>query len=391
MRIWCLAAAALLLVGCDDHANQRVSTGTPPSEGGPAHHLLNLHPLGAVFSGDGKLLLVGYAIAEAPYRSYKAPSLALWEVESGKRLWTAEDAENLTPVGFLPDNKTALVRGYNSLQVWDMAEGKRVSNFPQTPNAFMGYVSLSHDGKFALIAESLGPKGGVPTRLTLWDVALRKPIRTLGETYAFISKLIFSPDDHLVLSVAPPSQGEPDEVALWDICIGKKLRGFAKEKYAGPLTGFFPDGRRAFSGCPGKGQERRIAVWDVPTGKELRQLNIPREVNRVFASDDQHLLFFGIRNITSFDCSQVGVVWTRPAEVGVAALSRDGKIAFTGGGGIEFTGVGPKGLVGGNGLMRSVLWDAKEGTVIRELEVIRGPEVIRVFNDQKIGRMSGRP
>lgn len=136
MKTWYVAIVALVLLGWGVAAAPQQPAGTRPVPPGPIRRPLRLLPQGAVFSADGKLLLTGYAVENVPQRPYQAPSLVLWEVDTGKKLWGAEDTQNLEPLGFSADGKTALVRDYNrghySLQVWDIDRGKRLSTLAKS-------------------------------------------------------------------------------------------------------------------------------------------------------------------------------------------------------------------------------------------------------------------
>lgn len=371
MRAWHLAAVAMLLLGCDNPATQQEPTSAPSSRGGPTYERLRLLPQGAVFSADGKLLLTNYVVENKPIRPSKGPSVVLWEVDTGKKLWGADDTENLEPLGFLADGKTALVRdyhhGYPSLQVWDLLKGRRLRSFLQTPNEYVHCVSLSHNGKFALMV--VYPRGKTGSmHLALWDVALQKPIRefTKLSPYDSVYRLLFSSDDRLAISMQYASKRQPLSVILWDIRTGKMVRSFSMERYVGTLTGFFPDSQRAFCRRPNKqDSEAELGIWEVSTGRELRQLKIPPGAARVCAPDNQHLLFSGAERLSYVDCASGKVIWDKQVgSIGFylssVALSRNGKLAFTG---IGWAGFVPR---GGSG-MKLMLWDVKKGEVLREL------------------------
>jgi WD40 repeat protein len=372
MKTWHLAAVALLTFGCDNQTAQKESAGTQPTGPGKVRPDLRLVPKGAVFSADGKLLLTSYAVESWPIRSYKARSLVLWEVETGKKRWAADDTENLEPLGFLPDGKSALVRGYNSLQVWDLAQGRRESNFPQTPNEQIGRVSLSHSGKLALVA--VNPKNGVGrTHLDLWDTTLRKPLRRFGEFKSHFDRLLFSPDDKTAISTSFGSTKEPPSIVVWEISSGKMMQSLPPERYIGTPAGFLPGGQRVFCGCRRtEAEEPQIAIGEVSTGKELFRVQVPRDARGdlgpdTFAPDKEHFLLFGANRVSYLDWPKGKLVWSRTFNEPMGlfflqsvALSPDGTLAFT--------GHGSTGLAGGTHPgIRLTLWDVQKGEVVREL------------------------
>ncbi len=101
MKTWYVVSVALFPLGWDLRATHQEPIDKRSVPPGPIRRPLRLLPLGAVFSADGKLLLTGYAVENEPQRLYQAPSLVLWEVETGKKLWGVEDMQNLEPLGFL--------------------------------------------------------------------------------------------------------------------------------------------------------------------------------------------------------------------------------------------------------------------------------------------------
>ncbi len=235
-------------------------------------------------------------------------------------------------------------------------------------------VTLSHGGKVALVLAH-GREKGAPTRLRLWDVALKKPIRHFEgfPAFRYAYHLLFSADDRLAMSSLYADKKEPTSVILWDVNTGKIVRSFAMERYSGALVGIFPDGRRAFAAHPTpQGQAPRLGIWEVSTGKEVAQLEAPRGATDVFATDNAHLLFSGPQTLTYVDCARGEPVWRDPPEkiddsLWSSAVSPNGKLAFTGCGSIGIAPRDSNGVASGGDGMKLTLWDLEKGEVLRNL------------------------
>ncbi len=375
MKTWYVVIVALFLLGWDLRATHQEAIDKRSVPPGPVPRALRLLPQGAVFSADGKLLLTGYAVENVPQRPFKAPSLVLWEVETGKKLWGAEDTQNLEPLGFLADGKTALVRDYNhgrpSLQVWDIVKGQRVSAFPRDTDEVITCASLSHSGKRVLIARHLTKNDA--THLELWDATPPKLVQRFGKINSTSFRIHFSPDDRLVLTVSAPTDREPDTVILWDLDAARAVHGFPRSRYPGHLTGFFPDGRRAFCARrEGQGEGPRLGIWEVSTGKEVAQLVVPSGATTAFATDNAYLLFSGPQTLSYIDCARGQIVWSRnPANNGEflwsSAVARNKKLAFTGCGSIGIAPRDSNSVPTGGGWIKLTLWDLEKGKPLRDL------------------------
>ena len=169
VSIACLCAifgAAAFQFGCE---NSSTSQGRNP---GPTF----VWVCSAAFSPDRAFLLSGYA-SSFDKKPQKIKRLVLWNIKTDTQKWFTQGTENLYPVGFLPDNKTALVRGgfdsLESLQVWDIVEGKFIRGFGTLPNLYVNCAALSEDGKVIIagyVPKNFQPGDAQPT-LSVWDVS----------------------------------------------------------------------------------------------------------------------------------------------------------------------------------------------------------------------------
>jgi WD40 repeat protein len=301
----------------------------------------------------------------------------LWEVASGKEALLLEKQARpsyfgLIGVGCTPDGKqaTALDREGN-LTYWDVGTGKIV----RTVEGFGKWPLYSPDGKRALT-------GG--WNLTLWETGSWEEVRTLaGERLEGMAiwRVSLSPDGKRLLSacgdtltlwrlpslevarVFEPVSDEPlhdvavdwksgavitghrkGMVRVWDLDTGKRLLEFraCQESVSGLAVS--PDGKYIYTsgrdlndqGSPEKAVPK---VWDRDSGKEVRRLTRLEEAGyygAVFLLDGRRaLLPFTPSELWLWDLEDDKAVWTIKAEqtgnVGIMAVSPDGKQLLTGG------------------------------------------------------------
>src|SRR5262245_24429307 len=114
-------------------------------------------------------------------------------------------------VGFVPDNST--------LEIWDMAEGKRLRSW----KAHEGYIwayEFSADGKTLVT-------GGHDKAIRFWDVATGQKQREITEQPKGVGKLALSPDGRQLATLG--ETGEPyfpwdNVIRIWDVAGGKERR-----------------------------------------------------------------------------------------------------------------------------------------------------------------------
>ena len=166
----------------------------------------------------------------------------------------------------------------------------------------------------ALVGQTL-ISGGYDGKLTWWDVAAGKEIRSVEAHSKWIRQVVASPDGKTLASVAD------DMVCrVWDVASGKKiheLRGHAERTPTHFLSmlyavRFSADGKRlATADKVGK-----IVVWEAASGKQLQVLEAPgfytwdgrQRIHSIggirdvaFSPDGTHLAACGIGHIGNID------------------------------------------------------------------------------------------
>jgi WD40 repeat protein len=188
-----------------------------------------------------------------------AGELRLYEVATGKQVHELTGHGGaLQHVAFAPDGKQVLTASMDkTLRLWDVASGKEVRKFEGHTEGVQS-VAVLPDGQRAL-------SGGNDKTVRLWQLATGKQVRKFeGHTGAVLSVTV-SPDGKQVLST-----GADKTVRLWDVETGQELRSF--EGHSERLVGavFLPGGKQLASYA----FDKTLRAWDVASGKEVRKLDL---------------------------------------------------------------------------------------------------------------------
>jgi WD40 repeat protein len=213
----------------------------------------------AAFSPDGKLLAVsGDMRIPDPHVNnvtvyYSQARIGLWDAATGRQLWSCWIHRN-QHFSFSPDGKTLVVRGRESLDVLDVATGKKSRELPMPESDCHGEIAVSADGRAVALRREDGAHllDFITGKKILQIDKLPKPSREPSLAFAPGSKLL-------------ATSGENGTIALWDLRTGKEVRRLGTPAEGAKATArFSPDGKvlAAWS------DKTPLALFDVSTGKE---------------------------------------------------------------------------------------------------------------------------
>jgi WD40 repeat protein/serine/threonine protein kinase len=199
------------------------------------------------YSPDGRLI----AGATGWYDKKKPGEVIVWDVGTGKKLWTSrEHTGTVRSVAFSANSQLLASCGLDSaVRVWDATTGQSIASFAGH-SGWMACVVFSPNTK--LLAAS---DGGL---VRIWDVATKEEVRTIRVPGTVLA-IAFSPDGERIVGGCKG----PSHVRLWKVQTGEQIRTFEGHSSDLSSVAFSPDGRRVVS----SGWDYKIKVWDISGGK----------------------------------------------------------------------------------------------------------------------------
>jgi WD40 repeat protein len=232
--------------------------------------------LKVAFSSDGSYGITG-----------GGNGLTIWDLSTGNEIKNIGASRRTRLIAVASDNRSLLTGGWQSGRIkplpahmilWDMKSGNRVQEFR---GPWLGgfnelgplAVAISPDKRYALCAQ-------LQSRLTLWDVASGREIRTVSEggSLHHMRAVAFSPNGQYALS-----GGNDGNLRLWTVPSLDLLKTFQAHEWGRAGIGsvvFSPDGRYALSGGASDGF---IKVWDLSTGVAVKSIEAHSGMNRVWS------------------------------------------------------------------------------------------------------------
>jgi WD40 repeat protein/transcriptional regulator with XRE-family HTH domain len=195
------------------------------------------------FSPDGHTLVSGG----------RDSTVKMWEVESGRLLWTGEQYNPLS-LAFTPDG-TLLASGDmdGTVRFWDVQSGRNLQIVTHPSRVHV--VAFSPDG--CLLAS-----GCVNGEMRLWERQEVSPLtykQILAVQTNWIASLAFAPDGRILAST---SMGD-STVKLWEVASLHLLHTLPGHLDQSRCVTWSPDGRTlAYSGS-----DNSIWLWDVEQGR----------------------------------------------------------------------------------------------------------------------------
>jgi WD40 repeat protein len=219
-------------------------------------------------------------------------TIKIWETESEQDCLTLRGHDShVFSVAFSPDGKRLASGGYDlTIRVWDVESGLEVFTL-FGHSAREAKVAFSPDGR--LLAAASGARGIhgsiYPGRITIWDAATGRELRTLGNHPGSVNSLVFCGDGRLA------SAEEDGTVRLYDPLTGQLLIDLkAHEKSVRDVV-FSPDDKLlatcSGSGEPGKILSGEVKIWDASTLQETaKPAVLPSLIHHLAFSHDSRLL-----------------------------------------------------------------------------------------------------
>jgi WD40 repeat protein/DNA-binding SARP family transcriptional activator/class 3 adenylate cyclase len=278
---------------------------------------------------------------------------AVWDVDSGRRLLTLEDVDEISGLVYSPDGERLVSRGGDVATVWDAHTGEKLLRLEGHTGDVFG-VAFSRDGTRLAT-------GGADGTARIWDAETGEELLRLAGHDGIVVLVDFSPDGTRLLT------GGGDSTArVWDVSVTAGAEWWSQDTSSGGIgnVSYSPDGARLLtSGNWGTGGW----VMRSSTGEKLTALPWAWE-DAAFSPDGSTIA--GSTWDERYD-DEEGNVHLMDASSGelVRELAVSGwvpSVAYGPDGSLLATGLGDTDLGAG----RVVLWDAASGRRVR----ILGPE-----------------
>ncbi|MGA2496283.1 MAG: protein kinase [Tepidisphaeraceae bacterium] len=202
------------------------------------------------FSPDGRLALSGSL----------GGTTWLWDVQTGKLLWTFPGEGVVESIALSPDGqRAAWSRSNGTIDVWDLGQARRVSSF-RAETAAIQALSFAAGGKSVLATSPTG----MPR---FWDIESGRELRRLEGPSVKTVALAISADGTVAAAC-----DENGAVRLWSLPEGTPVHAFETRPKAGSRTlAFSRNGMHLLAG-DGLGG---LWVFDLPAKRLRGQLATP--------------------------------------------------------------------------------------------------------------------
>lgn len=289
-----------------------------PNKFGTPRHL--------AFSSDNKL--IGASIMGGHPETWSMT--CIWNAEDGSVVYQLKGCYTYT---FSPDSKLIALAIAGKTQILDVRKRSVLYTIDACTN-----VAFSLDGKLALAQTELEILGatqisfraaatGKPTGTTIYLNGSSTPDTELR--HMDVDHMVFSPDGKLLATYNWACY-----LRLWDVASGELVELFKNSN----SVSFSPDGTVMASGSP----DNLIRIWDMPTPTSAHFIPI---LNK--AKDS-------IKRLWSAPAPEEKIASAYGGNIFALVLSPDGKLAASGGCGLDATGA------------PVVIWDVAKGVPLQQ-------------------------
>ncbi len=244
-------------------------------------------------------------------------TITVSDVENDREIATLDHKETIKRVRFLQKGSQWVIRGEDTIQVWNVGESAPQSSVIRGHTSVCGSVKFSPDGQTLSVGYFSGDihlrdvqdlklrttfscEGLNMTRsidvspcgnqlaatsydkiVRVWDITKPKapPIELVGHQ-AVLYALAFSPKGDLLVSA--DSNGV---LGVWDVEDDYKLRLFTEETDWIWSIAFSPDGKSVATAH----ESKRAKLWEIESGKQITEffMNHPQETAKYKGDDHQ--------------------------------------------------------------------------------------------------------
>ncbi len=278
-----------------------------------------------------------------------------------------------TRAAISPDGKRIVSNSSDEIvmRFWDVASGRMIAHARDEKSNINGTISFSPDGT-RIVA------GTAESRVTLWDAATTKLVRTFESGARQVDAIATSSDGS---RIASSSFMTP--MMLWETASGRLIRSFGDDSDANSIA-LAPDGKSILTGhsdyqrSSGQTPKKTLKLWDANTGAVLREFDEPAQhVQSVaFLPNGAVAVSAGYTRAEGAGKTEVSIkLWDIASGRNLRTIPVKGDYSI---GQIAVSPDGQKIVSGGSQLK---VWDAATGRLIHELKGQTNPETVAFSPD----------
>ena len=248
--------------------------------------------LSAEWSPDGARVL--------SYASQGEDAAVIWDAITGDVITQLPGHLGIVELARFSPDGTLIATSLG--QVWDARTGRLRTTLPEYRD------QLTRDSQLPVSwsPDSSAIGAGMGDTARVWDAATGEERLVLATGYQGRTKLWWSPDARMILTVSLDGSEAP---ILWDAVTGRQLRQLAHSAQLTQLADPWSDkGDRIAL----RDDEGRVTVWEAATGREVLKLAVHEQVNEVaWLPGDERLV-----TSDAFAVARIWRVSTADLEVG---------------------------------------------------------------------------
>ncbi|MCT7962183.1 hypothetical protein NG791_16040 [Laspinema sp. D1] len=179
-----------------------------------------------------------------------------WGIPEGSEIrnFNGEDwFASVNAISFSPDGGAIAAGVGEAVEVWDVAEGRRLHRFTRNSEAVYTVIFLNN-GQQIIASDTRGS-------VAFWHRETGEELRRFNAHTDMIRALAISPDDRLLATASDDGM-----IKLWQLQTGQEICIFKTHNDAVNAIAFSPDGQLLASGST----DMTLKLWQVNSGEELR-------------------------------------------------------------------------------------------------------------------------
>lgn len=183
-------------------------------------------------------------------------TLKLWGIPEGSeiRSFNGEDwFASVNAIAFSPDGGAIAAGVGEAVEVWNVAEGRKLHRFTRNSEAVYAVIFLNN-GQQIIASDTRGS-------VAFWHRETGEELRRFNAHPGMIRALAMSPDDRILATASDDGM-----IKLWQLQTGQEICVFKTHSAAVNAIAFSRDGQLLASGST----DMTLKLWQVNSGEEIR-------------------------------------------------------------------------------------------------------------------------